>query len=348
MKDFLVNTISSLVLAAAAWAFNRYALGHAEAGIAEFWAALGVVALIVSLMVTMRLNRLRDAYVAAHSLDHKFYAEPGRDRDGRLEGLYGMFGQAGIEAFGQEPVTKRSGTDGYIPAQSFFSKGSPFMAPGLFECRPVRNNEKAGKLFVQLSFIPVDKDGRTILVRRDPMYHGSEFGRSKKVALSFLSFSPIPTRFHDNDFHPVDAYRNEVPDPWGPLAGVRPEFEELGAVIRYTGNNRATYLFYVFAVRYPDVRFSGRTDGMPNLKWLFYRDEKAWKDRTPFGKDHDAIAAVIGIEDLLGFVLRGELPRARHGVSFWEARRLRRLLGRIQFKEAERRALQDLAHFSAT
>jgi hypothetical protein len=117
----------------------------------------------------------------------------------------------------------------------------------------------------------------------------------------------------------------------------------LGAVIRFDEKNKATYLFYVFAVRYLNVCFSGKTDGASNLKWLFFRDGKAWKKRTPFGKDHDAIAAVIGIGDLLGFVLRGDLPRAGNGVSFWEARHLRRLLRRIKFKEAERRALQDLA-----
>lgn len=343
MKDFLVNTVSSLILAAAAWAFNRYAMGNAEAGIAEFWASLGVVALVVSLMVTLRLNRLRDAYVTAHSFDYKFYAEPGQDKEGRFNGLYRMFGQSGIGSIGQEPVTKKAGTDGYISAENFFAKESPFMAPGLFECHAVRNNEKPGKMFVQLSFIPVDKEGRTILIRRDPLYHGSEFGSSKKAALSFLSFSPIPTRFHVNKFLPIDAYLNEVPRPWGPLADVSTEFEELGAVIRFDGKNKATYLFYVFAVRYPDICFSGKTDGVTNLKWLFFRDERAWKKRTPFGKDHDAIAAVIGIRNLLDYVLRGDLPSTGNGVGVFEAFRLRRLLRCIKFREAERRALQDLA-----
>lgn len=343
MKDVLVNVISSLVVTALIWAFNRYALGNTGTGIADFWVLLGLVALIGSLMVTMRLNRLRDAYVAAHSFDYKFYAEPGLDKLGRLRGLYRMFGHSGIESFGQEPVTKKAGTDGYIPAENFFAKDSPLMAPGLFECRAVRNNEKTGKLFVQLSFIPVDKDDRTILVRRDPLYHGSEFGSSRKSLLSFLSFSPIPTRFHVNKFRPIDAYHNEVPHPWGPFADVSPIFEELGAVIRFDEKIKATYLFYVFAVRYPNVCFSGKTDGASNLKWLFFRDGKAWKKRSPFGKDHDAIAAVMGIGDLRGFVLRGDLPRAGNGVGVFEAFRLRRLLRGIKFREAERRALQNLA-----
>lgn len=346
MKDYLVNVVSGLVVAALGWAFNRYALGNTGGGLAEFWALLGAVALFGSLLVTLRLNRLRDAYVAAHSFDYKFYAVPANDRTGNLGGLYRMFGQASIDAFGHEPVTKKAGTDGYIPAKQFFSADSVFMSPGLFECRAVRNDEKAGKLFVQLSFIPVDRDGRTLLIRRDPLYHGSEFGGAKKPTLSFLSFSPIPTRFHMNAFRPVDAYCNEVPKPWGPMAGVDPAFDELGAVVRFDAKNKATYLFYVFAVRYPDVRFSGRTNGAPNTKWLFFRDEKNWRKRTPFGKDHDSVAAVIGVGDLLEFVLRGTLPSAGHGASLrkrLETLRLRHLLKHVEFKEVECRALQNLA-----
>lgn len=346
MKDFFVNAISNLLVAALGWAFSRYALGHTGAGSAEFWALLGAVVLFGSLLVTLRFNRLRDAYVAAHSFDYKFYAVPADDRTGHLGGLYRMFGHASIEAFGHEPVTKKAGTEGYIPAEQFFSADSPFMAPGLFECRAVRNDEKAGKLFVQLSFIPVDQDGRTLLIRRAPLYHGSEFGGAKKPALSFLSFSPIPTRFHVNAFRPVDAYCNEVPKPWGPMAEVEPVFDELGAVVRFDGKNRATYLFYVFAVRYPGVGFSGKTNGAPNTKWLFFRDEKNWKKRTPFGKDHDSIAAVIGVDSLLEFVLRGTLPSEGKGAPLRERLgnlRLRRLLKRVQFKEVECRALQNLA-----
>ena len=346
MKDFFVNVVSNLIVAALGWAFTRYALGHTGAGPAEFWALLAAVVFFGSLLVTMRLNRLRDAYVAAHSFDYKFYAVPAADRMGYLDALYRMFGHTSIDAFGHEPVTKKAGTEGYVGAPQFFSPDSPFMSPGLFECRAVRNDEKSGKLFVQLSFIPVDQDGRTLLIRREPLYHGSEFGGAKKPALSFLSFSPIPTRFHVNAFRPGDAYCNEVPKPWGPMAKVEPVFEELGAVVRFDRKNEATYLFYVFAVRYPGVGFSEKTNGVPNTKWLFFRDERNWKKRTPFGKDHDSIAAVIGVDALLQFVLRGSLPSLGPGSSFRERLenlRLRHLLKHVEFKDVECRALQDLA-----
>ena len=341
MKDYFVNVVSSLLIAASGWAFNRYALGDSGGGAAEFWSLLAVVVLIGSLMVTLRLNRLRDAYVAAHSVDYKFYADPARDWSGALGELYRMFGRSRIEDFGTDPETKAKSDAGYISAEDFFARESPFMQPGLFECHAVRNDEKEGKIFVQMSFIPIDAEGRTILLRRDPLYHGSEFGGRRKPYLSFLSFSPIPTRFHVNAFNPADAYRNEVPEPWGPFAGVRKDFEELGAAARFGGENKATYLFYVFAVRYPDVRFSGKTDGTSNLKWLFYRDEKAWRKRTPFGKDHDAIVATATIDELLGFMRKGTLPELKRK-EFCRTWRLRRVLRRVSFKDMERRALQDL------
>ena len=344
MKDFFVNVVSSLLIAAAGWAFNRYALGNAG-GSAEFWSILAVVVLIGAMMVTVRLNRLRDAYVAAHSVDYKFFADPSRDSGRVLDGLCRMFGRSDIDAFGDDSATKRAGTDGYIPAERFFAKDSPFMQPGLFECHAVRNGEKAGKVFVQLSFIPVDGEGRTLVVRRDPLYHGSEFGGRKKPYLSFLSFSPIPTRFHVNEFKPADAYRNEVPEPWGPMEGLKPDFEELGAAIRFGRENKATYLFYVFAARYRTARFEGRTLGVSNLKWLFYRNDAAWKKRMPFGKDHDSIEAVASVGELLSFMRRGELPGVAGGASLRERLRvfrLRRLLRKTRFKDMERQALQNL------
>ena len=343
MKDFFVNVVSSLLIAAAGWAFNRYALGNGGSGPAEFWSILAVVVLVGALMLTLRLNRLRDAYVAAHSVDYKFFADPTAAGDS-LAGLCRMFGRGRIDAFGTDTATKAAGTEGYLPAASFFSRESPFMRPGLFECRAVRNGAKEGKVFVQLSFVPVDEEGRTLLVLRDPLYHGSQFGGRKRPRLAFLSFSPIPTRFHVNSFEPVDAYRNEVPAPWGPLRETKPVFEELGAAIRFGGENRATYLFYVFAVRYPGVRFSDRTDGVPNLKWLFYRDEDAWRKRLPFGKDHDSIAAVASVAELQRFVRRDEPPTAAPGAPFRErlrVRRLRTLLRRYGFQGMERQALQD-------
>ena len=78
MKDYFVNVVSSLLIAASGWAFNRYALGDPGAGASEFWSLLAVVALIGLLMVTLGLNRLRDVYVAAHSVDYKFYADSDR------------------------------------------------------------------------------------------------------------------------------------------------------------------------------------------------------------------------------------------------------------------------------
>lgn len=347
MKDFFVNVVSSLLIAAAGWAFNRYALGNAAEGASQFWSILAVVALIGALFVTVRFNRLRDAYVAAHSIDYKFFADPACDKDGALENLCQMFGRDSIEAFGDNTVTKKAGTDGYIPARRFFAKDSPFMQPGLFECHAVRNGKKAGKIFVQMSFVPIDAEGRTLIVRCDPMYHGSEFGGRKKPYLSFLSFSPIPTRFHVNSFDPADAYRNEVPEPWGPFSGTKSAFQELGAAIRFGNENKATYLFYVFAVRYDDVRFAGRTGRTPNIKWLFYKDDNAWKKRLPFGKDHDSIATVAFLDELLPFMRRGTLPSAAKDAPLRERFRVLRLcslLRKNDFKDMERQALLNLLH----
>ena len=62
MKDFFVNVISSLLIAAAGWAFNRYALGNGGSGSAEFWSILAVAVLVGALMLTLRLNRLRTLF----------------------------------------------------------------------------------------------------------------------------------------------------------------------------------------------------------------------------------------------------------------------------------------------
>ena len=74
MKDCFVNVVSSLLIAASGWTFNWFAFGDSGGVVTKFWGLWAVVILIGSLLVPLRLNRVRDACVAAHSVDYKFYA----------------------------------------------------------------------------------------------------------------------------------------------------------------------------------------------------------------------------------------------------------------------------------
>ena len=107
----------------------------------------------------------------------------------------------------------------------------------------------------------------------------------------------------------------------------------------------AIYLFFIFKVKYPGISFLDKTDGEPNIKWLFYENEEAFAHKRAFLKDHDAIAAVAPLESVRHFVTTKQLPVTGRNVfraDFWRTMRLRRILAHLKPMPVEDRVLSEL------
>ena len=190
-------------------------------------------------------------------------------------------------------------------------------------CRIINKSQKAEKCFIQLGFIPLDKNKRTILVERLPQNHGSAF--DKKLAASrsedkrkhindssfLISFSPIPDRYSES----IDIYTTE--------------FEEVGFVIRdwKIDNKLPCYCFYIFLVRYPDCDFRDKEQ----LNEIFI--EK--KSGEYFLKDHDPIVQVLSFKELSSLSDNSEVT----GV-------LEEFVNKIQMRKIDKCIADDLAHDS--
>ena len=184
-----------------------------------------------------------------------------------------------------------SGDEKYLPLLDFFKIGLDD-----FSALPVRNDEKWGRCIIQVSFIPVDKDGNIPLILRMPYSHsrdvtvlsaGLEPARAK---FTFVSFSPVPQKYGKN-FDLRTCYEREVPNrPVGSGA----TFEELGCSFKFETRNgkKRIYVFYVVLVRYADALFLN-SDGMLHkevVNGLFAVNPEASDEEVMyFLKDHDRI-----------------------------------------------------------
>ena len=194
-------------------------------------------------------------------------------------------------------------------------------------CRNLNAGSKAGKTILQCSFIPVDANKNTIIIRRRSENHASIFKKVNnwwKKIYSFISFSPIPDG-HNRKFDSVlGCYAHEVP-----LDGVKltdANFKFVGVIYNRRGGGKVKkswlpwrkpkpvraelnkcirYIFVVYLVEYSGLKFVC-DDGKPNwvdINLAFAEASKRYsrrKDRF-FLKDHDYI---VGANSLIEIASR--------------------------------------------
>lgn len=313
MKDLIINIVATGLSSLGTYLVTLLLKSGDKMNAYQLWGLLAVLIVLCSIVLTVFFNRERNKFLANQKFDFKFAADTKEDKEGLLQGLFKKFNRAGFDAVGIDPtVVTAQMVDGkpnesYESAKKFFSTENKIL--DIFRCRSVRNDQKKGKVFLQVSFIPIDGEGKTIAIERSNVYHPRIFGFQKKRNLSFVSFSPIPPRYCNTSFSIEDVYHNEIPSPWNGCESAKPEFRELGAVIRK--DKDAVYMFYVFSVQYPkNILFDARNkDGSPVIKGLFYENEEAYADKRAFVKDHDKIKAILPVKVLQEYVRNGKLPK---------------------------------------
>lgn len=189
-------------------------------------------------------------------------------------------------------------------------------------CRNLNAGSKQGKTILQCSFIPVDADGNTIIIRRRSENHASIFKKTKnwwKKIYSFISFSPIPDGHNRRFDNILSCYAHEV--PLDGVALTEKDFQFLGIIYnrRDGGKNKKPfwpwkkqapadaeldkcirYLFVVYMVKYSNLKFV-KDDGKVNwddINKAFAEKSKRQSDRKDrfFLKDHDYI---VGADSLI-------------------------------------------------
>ena len=190
------------------------------------------------------------------------------------------------------------------------------------DCINIKSGSKKGKTIMQCSFIPVDADRNTIIIRRRPENHFSIFKKISswfKNINAFVSFSPIPDG-HNRTFESIArCYAHEVPSDGAPLSDS--DFEFVGVIYNRRGGGKRVksffpwrrskerakldecirYLFVVYVVHYKGLHFS--KNGRPNWSDIDLafspkplRGSRG-KDRF-FLKDHDPIVGVDSVVEL--------------------------------------------------
>lgn len=339
MKDIITNIFSGLVLYLICFLINRFNNPNEKLGIEELCAHLIVLVVFILIAIWVWFNKKRNRLAASQKFDFKFYAEFDHKN---LKPLYNMFERQSVQDIGTDPIFISKTSSNYISAEKFFSPESEFMK--IFRCRSIRTAQKKGKIFLQLSYLPLDKDGNTLIVKRLSDNHSGQSMLGEHPKLAFISFSPVPPKYHANVFDESESYYNEVPIPWGPMEKEKPQFEELGAVLRRDKKN-ALYFFYVFSVKYPDISFLGKKDKFPNVKYLFYENDEAYKDKLAFVKDHDVIVDIAKLDDIREFALNGVLPKIGKwpfSLHFWRNLHFHYTLRHTKTKEVEKCILQNL------
>ena len=150
------------------------------------------------------------------------------------------------------------------------------------------------KYIIQCLFVPIDKNGKTLLIRRKKENHGSIFFGSTLGNVSFISFSPVPNHYNEN-FIADDAYHREVYDN----PRFHKEISPFAVSMRrnISGNN---YLFLIYKVKY-EVEFNEET--IPKI--FGERDSEGnLKKGCFFQKNHDYIEGSIDFKDLNDLKIR--------------------------------------------
>lgn len=191
-------------------------------------------------------------------------------------------------------------------------------------CRNLNAGSKKGKMILQCSFIPVDANGNTIIIRRRGENHASIFKKVHnwwKKIFSFISFSPIPDG-HNRKFDSIlSCYAHEVPLDGDGVMLSDHDFHFIGVIYNRRGGGKVKksllpcrksvpvrakldecirYLFVVYLVEYSNLKFVN-DDGTPNWNDI----EKAFAEKSKrkmkrkdkfFLKDHDYI---VGADSLI-------------------------------------------------
>ena len=232
MKGIITNVFSGLVLYLICFLINRFNNPNTKLGIEELYAHLTVLVVFVLISICVWFNKKRNKLAASQKFDFKFCAE---SDNMNLKMLYNMFDKKSDQDIGMATIFVSKTSPNYIPAKDFFSPQSEFMK--IFRCRSIRTAQKPGKIFLQLSYLPLDKSDNTLIVKRLSDNHSGQSMLGEHPELAFISFSPVPPKYHANDFNESESYYNEVPIPWGPMEEEKPQFEELGAVLRRDKKN---------------------------------------------------------------------------------------------------------------
>lgn len=194
-------------------------------------------------------------------------------------------------------------------------------------CRNLNAGSKAGKTILQCSFIPVDANKNTIIIRRRSENHASIFKKVNnwwKKIYSFISFSPIPDGYNRKFDSILSCYAHEVP-----LDGVKltdANFKFVGVIYNRRGGGKVKkpllpwkkqepvlaeldkcirYIFVVYLVEYPGIQFVC-DDGKPNWTAINLAFAEASKRNSGgkarfFLKDHDYI---VGAKSLIEIASR--------------------------------------------
>lgn len=190
------------------------------------------------------------------------------------------------------------------------------------ECVNVKSISKKGKTILQCSFIPVDADGNTIIVRRNRQNHISILNKINnwfKTVNAFISFSPIPDG-HNRKFESIaNCYAHEVPDDGVRLKDLDFQFvgviynrrggacrhseaaKKMRGMIRADLHECIRYLFAVYIVKYSQCHFVSK--GKPNWKDIdlaFAQKDRRGSRREDryFLKDHDCIVGADSVIDI--------------------------------------------------
>lgn len=196
-------------------------------------------------------------------------------------------------------------------------------------CRNLNAGSKKGKTILQCSFIPVDANGNTIIIRRRGENHASIFKKVHnwwKKIYSFISFSPIPDG-HNRKFDSVlSCYAHEVPLDGDGVMLSNNDFHFIGVIYNRRGGGKVKkpllpcrksvpvrakldecirYLFVVYLVEYSNLKFVN-DNGKPN--WNDIENAFAAKSKRKlkrkdkfFLKDHDYI---VGADSLIEIASR--------------------------------------------
>lgn len=337
MKDLLINLLASVIM----MSMTAWWMGKTKNDLPAMCGGMASIVFVISAMITVYFHKRRNRFLADQNFDFKFFADEKGDSCRALGGLYAMFGKKTFDEIGNSPVAVAANENSstYIKAVDFFSSRNDMLRK--FHCRSVRSGQKSGKVFLQLSFIPVDAKGNTLLIQRQGSFHPLQFGEGGKGKLSFISFSPIPPRYNSGEFSVADCYHNEVPYARNECEGCEPSFKELGCVIRK--HSGAVYVFWVFMAQYSEAVCFDDVGGT-TLKNLFYEDDKAVKKGQAFVKDHDKIITIAKTQDLKAYALNFDMPPlsgTAFSRAYWRVLRLRHLLRRTRIMDVEKRILEN-------
>ncbi len=281
-----VTTIIGIIIA-----LSQYLHGHKVVVVVMVTSGIAVYILMVYMYKWFRHHcDAKDAKIRvlkAAQFDYKFYAEINSASVKSILSYYELTGEGlAVDIVkGFREKDKR-----YCQIKDFFESD---MVKD-FQCLAIREGDKRAKCILQCSFIPIDKNGDTPLIKRAPAHHQKEVETrdKRREHFSFISFSPLPSKFKDA-FSIGACYHREVPDRRRPT-----RFSEIGFVVRMDKNGRI-YLFYVMFAHYEDASFktpSGEMD-MKTINEIFAEDPEA-KEIRYFKKDHDEIVCITSPREL--------------------------------------------------